>query len=99
MEAIAGLAAGYYLRRARTDFVILDAAEQPGGAWQHAWDSLRLFSPAPYRSLPGRMMPQPAGGGCPRAAHAVAYRPPRRMSAETSGRPSRRIGSDFDATA
>jgi cation diffusion facilitator CzcD-associated flavoprotein CzcO len=31
----AGLAAGYYLRRAGLDYVILDAQPQPGGAWRH----------------------------------------------------------------
>ncbi|MBB6551553.1 ArsO family NAD(P)H-dependent flavin-containing monooxygenase [Nonomuraea rubra] len=69
----AGLAAGYYLRRARADFVILDAQEEPGGAWRHAWPSLRLFSPAQYSSLPGRMMPTPPGGGYPSATDTVAY--------------------------
>ncbi|MEV0584386.1 ArsO family NAD(P)H-dependent flavin-containing monooxygenase [Nonomuraea sp. NPDC050310] len=69
----AGLAAGYYLRRAKADFVILDAQDAPGGAWQHAWPSLRLFSPAQYSSLPGRMMPAPPGGGYPSAADTVAY--------------------------
>lgn len=69
----AGLAAGYHLRRAKADFVILDAQDQPGGAWRHAWPSLRLFSPAQYSSLPGRMMPAPAGGGSPSAADTVAY--------------------------
>jgi len=49
----AGLAVAYYLRRAGLDFVVLDAADGPGGAWPHAWDSLRLFSPATYSSLPG----------------------------------------------
>jgi putative flavoprotein involved in K+ transport len=68
----AGLAAGYYLRRAGADFVILDAQEQPGGAWRHAWPSLRLFSPAQYSSLPGRMMPSPPAG-YPTAADTVAY--------------------------
>ncbi|WP_049563997.1 ArsO family NAD(P)H-dependent flavin-containing monooxygenase [Nonomuraea sp. SBT364] len=68
----AGLAAGYYLRRAGADFVILDAQDRPGGAWRHAWPSLRLFSPAQYSSLPGRMMPVPPGG-YPSAADTVAY--------------------------
>lgn len=53
----AGLAAGCYLRRSGVSFVILDAEPAAGGAWQHAWDSLTLFSPARYSSLPGRMMP------------------------------------------
>ncbi|MFF4775788.1 ArsO family NAD(P)H-dependent flavin-containing monooxygenase [Microtetraspora fusca] len=69
----AGLAAGYHLRRAKADFVILDAQDTPGGAWQHAWPSLRLFSPAQYSSLPGRGMRPPPGGGYPSAAHTVAY--------------------------
>ncbi|WP_301547113.1 NAD(P)-binding protein [Micromonospora sp. C95] len=31
----AGLAAGYYLRRADLNFDILDAQPQPGSAWPH----------------------------------------------------------------
>jgi putative flavoprotein involved in K+ transport len=67
----AGLAAGYHLRRLGLDFVILDAQTTPGGAWQHAWDSLRLFSPAAYSSLPGRLMPAQSGETYPDAQHAV----------------------------
>ncbi|OKJ02996.1 ArsO family NAD(P)H-dependent flavin-containing monooxygenase [Kitasatospora sp. CB01950] len=69
----AGLAAGYYLRRAGLDFAILDAARAPGGAWQHYWDSLRLFSPAEYSSLPGRPMPHQSGAPYPDARHVAAY--------------------------
>ncbi|CAN3978205.1 ArsO family NAD(P)H-dependent flavin-containing monooxygenase [Kitasatospora purpeofusca] len=69
----AGLAAGYYLRRAGLDFAILDGATAPGGAWQHYWDSLRLFSPAGYSALPGRPMPQQAGQAYPDATHVVSY--------------------------
>ncbi|HEU5423388.1 MAG TPA: ArsO family NAD(P)H-dependent flavin-containing monooxygenase [Nitrolancea sp.] len=53
----AGLAAGYYLRRSSLDFVILDAGFGPGGAWRETWDSLTLFSPARWSSLPGSVMP------------------------------------------
>jgi len=53
----AGLAVGYYLRRTGLSFVILDAETGPGGAWRHGWDSLRLFSPARWSSLPGYIMP------------------------------------------
>ena len=53
----AGLATGYYLRRTGLPFVILDAEEGPGGAWRHGWQSLRLFSPAKWNSLPGWIMP------------------------------------------
>ncbi|MFF0793765.1 ArsO family NAD(P)H-dependent flavin-containing monooxygenase [Streptomyces spiralis] len=69
----AGLAAGYHLRRLGIDFVILDAQTTPGGAWQHAWDSLRLFSPAAYSSLPGRLMPQQPGEPYPDVQHVVQY--------------------------
>lgn len=69
----AGLAAGYHLRRLGVDFVILDAQTTPGGAWQHAWDSLHLFSPAAYSSLPGRLMPSQAGETYPDAQHVVEY--------------------------
>jgi putative flavoprotein involved in K+ transport len=51
-----GLATAYYLRRTGLDFVILDAEEGPGGAWRHGWQSLRLFSPAKWSSLPGWIM-------------------------------------------
>ncbi|WP_251050472.1 FAD-dependent oxidoreductase [Streptomyces sp. ISL-86] len=68
-----GLAAGYHLRRLGVEFVILDAQAEPGGAWQHAWDSLPLFSPAAYSSLPGRLMPPQPGEVYPDAGHVVAY--------------------------
>ncbi|MFB7311871.1 ArsO family NAD(P)H-dependent flavin-containing monooxygenase [Streptomyces sp. NPDC056192] len=69
----AGLAAGYHLRRLGLDFVILDAQPTPGGAWQHTWDTLHLFSPATYSSLPGRLMPPQPGETYPEAAHVVSY--------------------------
>lgn len=69
----AGLAAGYYLRRAGLEFTILDAQLEPGGAWRHGWDSLRLFSPARHSSLPGQPMPRFPGEGYPTADHVVDY--------------------------
>ncbi len=68
----AGLATGYYLRRAGMSFVILDDQDAPGGAWRHTWSSLRLFSPAEYSSLPGRLMPRSPGGN-PDADHVIRY--------------------------
>lgn len=53
----AGLAAGYYLARHRHDFVILDAHARVGDNWRNRWDSLRLFTPAAYSSLPGHPFP------------------------------------------
>lgn len=54
-----GLATSYYLQRSGLNYVLLDANEVPGGSWQHYWQSLRLFSPAQWSSLPGVIM---AGG-------------------------------------
>jgi putative flavoprotein involved in K+ transport len=51
------LATAYFLRRAGLNYVVLDDQPSPGGAWLHTWDSLRLFSPAQWSSLPGWLMP------------------------------------------
>jgi putative flavoprotein involved in K+ transport len=53
----AGLAAGYYLARARVHFVMLDAGRQIGDVWRHRWGSLRLFTPARIDGLPGMRFP------------------------------------------
>lgn len=68
----AGLATAFYLRRAGLTYVVLDEHRVPGGAWHHAWSSMRLFSPAEYSSLPGWRMP-PSTGGNPDADHVVDY--------------------------
>ena len=68
-----GLSLGYYLRRAGADFLIIDAEAGPGGAWRHGWDSLRLFSPAGYSSLPGWLMPPPAHDGFPTRDDVLDY--------------------------
>jgi putative flavoprotein involved in K+ transport len=52
-----GLVAGYFLRRAGIPFLILDAADSAGDSWRNRWDSLRLFTIAPYCSLPGVRFP------------------------------------------
>jgi putative flavoprotein involved in K+ transport len=67
------LSLGYYLRRAGADFLILDAEEGPGGAWRHGWDSLRLFSPAGYSSLPGWLMPPTLHEGYPTRDDVLDY--------------------------
>ncbi|WP_017587147.1 ArsO family NAD(P)H-dependent flavin-containing monooxygenase [Nocardiopsis ganjiahuensis] len=69
----AGLAAGYFLRRAGADFVILDDHDRPGGSWPEYWDSLRLFSPAAHSMLPGWWMPEEEGQEYPSAAHVAWY--------------------------
>jgi putative flavoprotein involved in K+ transport len=56
----AGLVTGYHLARRGVEFVILDANERIGDAWRSRWDSLKLFTPARYSSLPGLPFPAPA---------------------------------------
>ncbi len=83
----AGLAAGYYLRSADLDYVILDAQPQPGGAWRHGWESLRLFSPAECSPLPGWGMPRQKGGEeFPTAGHVVVLPPQPSRSREQTPR-------------
>jgi putative flavoprotein involved in K+ transport len=53
----AGLAIGYYLASQACDFAILEAAEEPAAAWRTRWDSLKLFTPVRYSSLPGLPFP------------------------------------------
>jgi putative flavoprotein involved in K+ transport len=69
----AGLAAGYFLRRTGLRYVILDGEPAPGGAWRHGWDSLRLFSPAQWSSLPGWPMPPRDDGAYPTRDDVIAY--------------------------
>ncbi|SDQ22051.1 NAD(P)-binding domain-containing protein [Microbacterium sp. cf332] len=75
----AGLSAAHHLRRRGFDpigpgadgvgrsarsFVVLDAEDAPGGAWQHRWESLRMETVNGIHELPGHAVP-PAD---PRAA-------------------------------
>jgi len=53
----AGLAVGYHLARAGVPFLIVDANERTGDSWRHRWDSLRLFTPNRFNSLPGLQIP------------------------------------------
>jgi putative flavoprotein involved in K+ transport len=53
----AGLAMGYFLRQKGLPFVILERANSIASAWRERWDSLRLFTPRRYSSLPGLPFP------------------------------------------
>ncbi len=53
----AGLASGWYLQQHNLRFLILDAERSAGGNWRNYYDSLKLFSPAAYSSLPGMRFP------------------------------------------
>ena len=52
-----GLAMGWALRRTQLRFAILEADEAPTGSWPRYYDSLKLFSPAAYSSLPELSFP------------------------------------------
>jgi putative flavoprotein involved in K+ transport len=53
----AGLAAGYHLAQHGIDHVILEGSGSVGDVWRERYDSLRLYSPARYDSLPGLPLP------------------------------------------
>lgn len=53
----AGLAVGYHLGRAGVPFLIVDANHRTGDSWRSRWDSLRLFTPNRFNSLPGMTIP------------------------------------------
>src|SRR3954452_16432969 len=68
----AGLAIGYLLAGQGRRFTILEAADTPAAAWRERWDSLRLFTPVRYDSLPGRAFPGDPDS-YPGRADVVAY--------------------------
>ncbi|RRJ63356.1 oxidoreductase [Paenibacillus oralis] len=49
----AGLAAGYYLKQKNVNFRIIGMEKRLGGVWRQRYDSLVLFTPRAYSSLPG----------------------------------------------
>jgi putative flavoprotein involved in K+ transport len=52
-----GLAAARALHELRVPTVILEASDRPTGSWPRYYDSLRMFSPAGYSSMPGMPFP------------------------------------------
>lgn len=53
----AGLSTGYHLRKRGRPFVILDGNARIGDQWRAQWDTLRLYTPKKYDSLPGMPFP------------------------------------------
>ncbi|MDL4839845.1 flavin-containing monooxygenase [Aquibacillus rhizosphaerae] len=49
----AGLSMGYYLKKSSLTFLILDKSTELGEVWKNRYDSLRLFTPSYFSSLPG----------------------------------------------
>jgi putative flavoprotein involved in K+ transport len=68
----AGLAIGSFLAREGRRFLIVDAADSIGAAWRARWDSLVLFTPRRYDSLPGLAFPGDPDG-YPTRDEVIAY--------------------------
>jgi len=68
----AGLALGYYLAQRDSDFLILEREQDVAPAWRDRWDSLTLFTPRRYDSLPGLEFPGDPDG-YPTRAEVFAY--------------------------
>lgn len=68
----AGLAMGFFLRRDRRRFVILERADTVGAAWRERWESLVLFTPRRYDALPGLDFPGDPDG-YPGRDEVIAY--------------------------
>lgn len=58
----AGLAVGHHLTQRGLRFMIVDANQRVGDAWRKRWDSLHLFTPNFFNSLPGMTIPGPRWG-------------------------------------
>ena len=57
----AGLAVAQQLADRDLDLLVLDAGSDVGEVWRRRWDSLTLFTPAEYCSLPGLAFPARPG--------------------------------------
>jgi putative flavoprotein involved in K+ transport len=67
-----GLAIGYFLARRDRRFAILERAGSIAAAWRERWESLTLFTPRRYNSLPGVPFPGDPDG-YPTRDEVVAY--------------------------
>jgi len=56
-----GLAAGRALAELGMPTLILEAGDRTAGSWPRYYDSLRLFSPVEFNSMPGLPFPGPRG--------------------------------------
>jgi putative flavoprotein involved in K+ transport len=68
----AGLAIGHFLKHQDRRFLIVEAAGLVGAAWRTRWDSLVLFTPRRYDSLPGLTFPGDPDG-YPTRDEVIAY--------------------------
>ena len=68
----AGLTMGYYLKQEGYNFLILEAGNRVGDSWRNRYDSLQLFTPREYSSLPG-MVVKGEGKGFPCKDEMATY--------------------------
>ena len=52
-----GLSIAYYLHKQNVNYLVLDANTETGAPWLKRWDSLKLFTPSEFNSLPGLKFP------------------------------------------
>jgi putative flavoprotein involved in K+ transport len=63
---------GYYLRKQGSRFIIFERGDSLAPAWRERWDSLTLFTPRRYSSLPGLPFPGEPDG-YPTRDEVIAY--------------------------
>lgn len=68
----AGLTMGYYLKQEGYNFLLLEAGNRIGDSWRNRYDSLQLFTPREYSSLPG-MIVKGEGKGFPCKDEMATY--------------------------
>jgi putative flavoprotein involved in K+ transport len=100
----AGLAMAWHLRRQGMRFVVLEAGPALGHVWRARWDSLKLFTPAQYSSLPDMPFPAPADTYPTKEpvadylqAYANAFNLPVTLNARATD--LRRVGEIFEVRA
>ncbi|MFD1174521.1 flavin-containing monooxygenase [Oceanobacillus picturae] len=68
----AGLSIGYYLNQSKQNFILIDKGSEIGESWKVRYDSLILFTPRVYSSLPGMPL-DGKGQGFPTKNEIVSY--------------------------
>ncbi|MES5893342.1 NAD(P)-binding domain-containing protein [Bacillus cereus group sp. RP43] len=68
----AGLTMGYYLKQAGYSFLLLEAGKRIGDSWRNRYDSLQLFTPREFSSLPGMIL-KGEGNGFPYKDEIATY--------------------------
>ncbi|MEF3304289.1 flavin-containing monooxygenase [Paenibacillus sp. GYB003] len=88
----AGLASGYHLQKKGLRFLILDASDEVGGSWPRYYDSLKLFSPARFSSMPGMKFPGDPNG-YPKRDEVIRYLLDYRAKFQLPVRTNQRVAS------